>query len=60
MKRRKRLPVPQNEFGFTPGTFNLFRESTADGERLARERALAEHERRLADREQNTLFQTKR
>ena len=38
MRRSKRLPIPQKEFGFTPDTFNLFQEWTDDGERLAEER----------------------
>jgi hypothetical protein len=45
MKRRKRPPIPQNEFGFTPNTFNLFQDCTSDGERVAREREQAEKER---------------
>ena len=39
MKRnRRRLPVPQHEFGFAPDTFNLIQETGLDGERIARER----------------------
>jgi len=50
MKRNKRrLPVPQHEFGFTPGTFNLIAETGLDGERITRERGEADHARRLAD-----------
>ena len=60
MKRSKPLPIPQNEFGFTPEAFNLFQESTADGERLAREREQAERERQLAEKTQFALFQTER
>ena len=42
MKRsRRRLPVPQHEFGFTPDTFNLAIETGLDGERITRERAEA-------------------
>ena len=51
------MPIPQNEFGFTPGTFNLFRECTNDGERIARERQQAERERRFADMAQTPLLQ---
>ena len=54
------MPVPQNEFGFTPGTFNLFRENATDGERVAREREQAERERQLAEITQTALFQTER
>jgi len=31
MKRRKRLPIPQHEFGFVPATFNLIQETGIDG-----------------------------
>jgi hypothetical protein len=59
MKRSKRrLPVPQWEFGFTPKTFNLIVETGVDGERIAREIKQKEHERRLADKAQSSLFQT--
>jgi hypothetical protein len=60
MKRPKTLPIPQNEFGFTPGTFNLFRECTTDGERVAREREQAARERQLAESAQPVWFQTQR
>ena len=50
MKRnRKRLPVPQREFGFTPDTFNLIAETGLDGDRITRERAESECARQLAD-----------
>ena len=60
MKRRKPLPIPQNEFGFAPNTFNLFGDCTNDGERIAREREQAERERQLAEMAQTPLFQTER
>ena len=61
MKRRKyRLPIPQNEFGFTPDAFNLMAESGLDGERLARERAESDRARRLAEAAQTPLFTTHR
>jgi hypothetical protein len=61
MKRSKRrLPVPQWEFGFTPKTFNLIVETGVDGERMAREHRQKEHERRLADKAQSSLFQMAR
>jgi hypothetical protein len=57
MKRIKhRLPIPQHEFGFAPDTFNLFQQSTLDGDRLARERAQADEARRLANTAQARLF----
>ena len=59
MKRAKRLPIPQKEFGFTPNTFNLFAEITSDGERLSR-RHEPERDRQCANQAQNPLFQIKR
>ena len=59
MKRnRRRLPVPQHEFGFTPATFNLMVETGLDGERITRERGEAEQARRLAEAAQAALFTT--
>ena len=57
MKRsRRRLPVPQHEFGFTPDTFNLFAESAPDGERITREQTEANEKRRAAEAAQAALF----
>jgi hypothetical protein len=56
--RKRRIHIPQHEFGFTPETFNLFQESTLDGERIARDREQAEQARRDADRAQSRLFQS--
>ena len=56
--KRKPLPIPQHEFGFTPDTFTLFAETTLDGERIARERAETEQARRLAEQTQAPLFPT--
>jgi hypothetical protein len=59
MKRTKRrLPLPQHEFGFTPDTFNLFAELSLDGERIARERAEAEQLRLAAESAQTAFFAT--
>ena len=55
-RTRKRLPIPQHEFGFTPDTFRLFSETGVDGERIARERAEADEARRIADAAQVSLF----
>ena len=53
MKRnRRRLPVPQHEFGFTPDTFNLIAETGLDGERITRERGEADRARRIAEKAQ--------
>ena len=56
---RRRLPIPQHEFGFTPDTFTLIQDTGADGERLARERAELEKARCLAAAAQNLLFHQK-
>ena len=57
MKRnRRRLPIPQHEFGFVPGTFTLIQDSGQDGDRLARERDEADHARRAAESAQARLF----
>lgn len=61
MKRNNcRLPIPQHEFGFTPQTFNLFIETTLDGERIAREQGEAERARKIAADAQAALFPTTR
>jgi hypothetical protein len=60
MKRnRRRLPVPQHEFGFAPDTFNLIVETGLDGDRIIRERTETNHARRLAEAAQAALFTTK-
>lgn len=57
MKRNKRrLPVPQHEFGFARDAFNLMQETTLDGERIARELAETERARLLAEAAQPALF----
>lgn len=57
MKTRKRpLPIPQHEFGFTQNTFALYSEAGIDGFRVARERAEAEEARRIAEQAQAPLF----
>jgi hypothetical protein len=61
MKRpKRRLPIPQWEFGFAPKTFNLIVETGIDGERLAREHKQEESARRLADKAQSSLFQIRK
>ena len=55
-RTRKRLPIPQHEFGFTADAFRLFSETGVDGERIARERAEADQARRDADAAQVSLF----
>jgi hypothetical protein len=57
MKRNnRRLPIPQHEFCFVPGTFALIVESGLDGDRLARERDEADRARILAEEAQTALF----
>jgi hypothetical protein len=61
MKRnRRRLPIPQHEFGFVPDTFTLIRETGLDGDRLAREHAEAEQSRQRAEAAQAKLFVKRR
>ena len=55
----RRLPIPQNEFGFAPDTFNLFLDTAQDGERIARERAESDKARALAEKAQARLFTRK-
>jgi hypothetical protein len=54
--RRRREIMPQHEFGFTPNAFNLFPETTLDGDRIARERAETDRARRTAAAAQPRLF----
>jgi len=57
MKRnRRRLPIPQHEFGFTPDTFNLIQDTGLDGDRISREQAEADRARRAAESAQARLF----
>lgn len=56
---KRRLPIPQWEFGFSADAFNLFQETTQDGERIARERDEAERNRQLAERAQASMFRGK-
>jgi len=57
MKRnRRRLPIPQHEFGFAPATFNLIQDTALDGERISRELAEADRARRAAESAQARLF----
>jgi hypothetical protein len=53
---KRRLPLPQWEFGFAAGTFNLVQETTQDGERITREREEAGRNRKLAEAGQPHLF----
>ena len=61
MKRNKRpLPIPQYEFAFTREAFNLFSETTHDGERITRERAESELASRKAEAAQVPLVASHR
>ena len=55
--RKRRLPIPQHEFGFAADAFNLFQESALDGDRIARELAALAKAREHASRAQTALFQ---
>jgi len=60
MKRNKRrLPLPQHEFGFTPDTFNLFAEVSLDGDRIAVEQTEAAERRLAAEAAQAAFFHPK-
>jgi len=59
-RNRRRLPIPQHEFAFAPGTFNLVVENGTDGDRIARERAEADRARHAAESAQTALFTTTR
>ena len=54
--RKRRLPIPQHEFGLAADAFNLFQESALDGERIAREHAAIAQAREDADKTQTALF----
>ncbi len=56
---KRRLPIPQWEFGFAAETFGLIQETAQDGERIAREREEAERNRQLAEAGQARLFSRK-
>ena len=56
--RKRRLPIPQHEFGFAADAFNLFQETALDGDRIARELAAMANAREQADQNQTALFQT--
>ena len=49
MRRHKRLPVPQHEFGFTQQAFNLILDNALDGWRVTYEREASEEARRQAE-----------
>lgn len=57
MKRnRRRLPIPQHEFGFTPNAFNLMIETALDGDRITRERFEADRAKRKTEAAQRLMF----
>lgn len=47
---KRRLPIPQWEFGFAPDTFNLVVETGVDCERIAREQEQVIKARQLAEK----------
>jgi hypothetical protein len=53
--RKRRLPIPQHEFGFSPQVFNLIQDTGLDGERITRERAEVEKARRRAEAAQTEI-----
>lgn len=56
MNRKRPLPIPQYEFAFASAAFNLFSETTLDGERIAREQDEAERARCQAEAAQGSLL----
>ena len=58
-RHRRRLPIPQHEFGFAPDTFNLIQDIAPDCERIASESAEADQARRLSASAQASLFTAK-
>ena len=61
MKRAKRrLPIPQWEFGFTPDTFNLIVETGVDGERISREYEQVKKARKRAEEAQAPILEIAR
>ena len=56
--RKRRMPIPQHEFGFAADAFNLFQETALDGDRIARELAAIAQAREQANQNQTALFQT--
>lgn len=55
-RNRRRLPIPQHEFGFVSETFTLIQETGTDGVRLSRECADADGARRLAGKARAALL----
>lgn len=47
--KKRRLPIPQHEFGFTPDVFNLIQDLAVDGWRISQKRAEVENARRRAE-----------
>jgi hypothetical protein len=56
MKTKRRQPIPQHEFGFTPATFNLIQDFALDGWRVAREHKDSEQVRRQAEANQSEII----
>jgi len=59
-RNRRRLPIPQFEFGYADQAFRLIQETGLDGERVARECAKAERARAIAEAGQAALFSNKK
>jgi hypothetical protein len=58
--RRKQIPIPQWEFGFSADTFNLIQETGIDGERVAREKQEITLAREKSEAAQHKLFSKRR
>jgi len=58
-QKRGRSPIPQREFGFTTDTFNLFQQTTADGDRIVKEQEQTALARKQSEKAQRKLFKQK-
>ena len=54
---KRRLLIPQWEFGFAPNTFNLIVETGVDGERITQEHEQVKKARQLAEKAQAPFLQ---
>jgi hypothetical protein len=53
--KKRRLPIPQHEFPFSPQVFNLIQDTGLDGERISREPAEVEKARRRTEDAQREI-----
>ena len=58
--KRKQMPIPQWEFGFSAETFNLIQETGIDGERIALEKQENALAREKSEAAQIKIFSKRR